>query len=103
LSPVGLVGAATESCVTVMRFPATVTVPVRSSPVLLRLTVRRIVPLPCPLNALGVIQSVGAVADHEHVAPLAVTANVVVPPVERTATEAGVTAKVQEDAAWLTV
>lgn len=103
LTPVTLVGAATESCLTVMTFPAAVTVPVRVSPVRLRLTEKLNVPLPWPLDTLVVIQSVELVADHEQVAAPAVTVTVAVEPVAIAVTESGVTPKVQEPAAWLTV
>ena len=61
------------------------------------------VSLPCPLDALMVIQSVASVADHEQVAALAVTETVAVEPEASAVTEAGVTPKVHEAAVWLTV
>jgi hypothetical protein len=86
-----------------MSFPAAVIVPVLLSPVLLRRIVRLNVPLPCPFLTPMVIQSVDSVADHEQVAALAVTETVAVEPAASAVIEAGVTPKVHEGAAWLTV
>ena len=78
-------------CVTVLRCPAIVMLPVRSSPVL-RTTVKATVPLPLPVSGgVRVIQLASVDAVHAH-SPAVATLTLPVPPLALTFWLAGVTA-----------
>jgi hypothetical protein len=90
-------------CVTTTLCPATTIVVVRSEAVVFPVKVIATVPLPFPVPPLVMLNH-EADSDADHVQPPpAVTAIVVVPPTEGTATLVGATVNVQGAASWVTV
>ena len=77
---VGVGAVPVAACVTVTVCPATVTLPLRASPVFAR-TVKAALPLPVPDAVVVSIQGTPLVAVHPHPAALALTAIDSVPPV----------------------
>ena len=100
--PVGLVGGATEICVTWTTAPATATVVLRSLPVRFRVKLIVSVPLPFPLTGFKVSQLAEVDADHVQLAELAVTVTATDFAAAAALMLRGDTVTVQDCADWLT-